>query len=189
MPESVSITAGIASRYATALFDLAKEADALTGVESDLDSLAAALDVSPDLAALIESPVYTRDEQSGAMVALARRMGLSELVTGALGVMAENRRLFVLPKVIELVRAMMAAEKGEVTAKVSASKPLTAAQKDRLTAELGTALGDSAQSVRIEQDVDEGLVGGLVIRVGSRMVDSSIRSRLSRLQNAMKEVG
>ncbi len=189
MPESVSLSAGIASRYATALFELAKESAELSKVEHDLDALGRALEESSDLRDLISSPIYSRDDQVGAVTALAGHMELTTVVTGTLGVMARKRRLFALPQLIELVRSMVAAENGEVTAHVSVPKPLSGNQVERLGSQLGAVLGHEVNKVKIEQTVDESLVGGLVIRVGSRMVDSSIRSKLSRLRNAMREVG
>ena len=189
MAESESLSAGVASRYATALFELAKESGELSTVEQDLEAIETALEDSADLRALISSLIYSRDEQVGAITALAGRMGLSRDVTGTLVVMARKRRLFALPNVLELVRSMIAREKGEVTAHVQTPRPLSSEQLQRLESGLGDAMGDEVNSVRIEQSVDDSLIGGLVIRVGSRMIDSSIKSKLSRLSNAMREVG
>ncbi len=189
MPETVSLSAVVASRYATALFELAKESAELSTVEHDLDALQRALEESPDLRDLISSPIYSRNDQVAAITALAGHMELTQIVTGTLGVMAEKRRLFALPQLIELVRSMVAAENGEVTAHVSVPKPLSGNQVERLGSQLGGVLGREVKKVKVEQTVDESLVGGLVIRVGSKMVDSSIRSKLSRLRNAMREVG
>lgn len=189
VPETVSFSAGVASRYATALFELAKESAELSKVEQDLDALKRALGESSDLRTLISSPIYSRDDQVAAITALAGHMELTPIVTGTLGVMAEKRRLFALPQLIDLVRSMVAAENGEVTAQVSVPKPLSGIQVERLGSQLGEVLGSEVKKVNVEQTVDESLVGGLVIRVGSKMVDSSIRSKLSRLRNAMKEVG
>ncbi len=176
----------IAARYATAVFELAKEGNSLSEVERDLDTLDAALDASPQFRLLISSPIYTRAEQEAAVAALAARMELSETVSRALALMAQKRRLFVLRQLVGAVRGMIAAERGEVTAEVKAPARLAQEQLDRLAGELATALG---KDVKIRQVVDEGLIGGLVIRVGSKMIDSSIRSKLLNLQNAMKEVG
>ena len=176
----------IAARYATAVFELAKESGDLSAVERDLDALDAALDASPEFRLLISSPVYTRAQQEAAVVALAGHMELSETVARTLALMARKRRLFVTRQLVAAVRGMIAAERGEVTAEVTAPVRLAREQLDRLAGELGTALG---KDVKIRQAVDEGLIGGLVIRVGSKMMDSSIRSKLLNLQNAMKEVG
>ena len=184
--DSASMSSEISARYATAVFELAKETDSLSAVERDLDALDAALDASPDFRLLITSPVYTRSEQEAAVAALAGRMELSETVSRTLALMAQKRRLFVLRQLVAAVRGMIAAERGEVTADVTTPVHLAQGQLDRLAGELATALG---KDVKIRQAVDKDLIGGLVIRVGSRMIDSSIRSKLLNLQNAMKEVG
>jgi len=180
-----SISTGIAQRYATAVFELAKEDNVLGAVEADLDQVEAALADSADFRAMITSPVYTRDEQAKAVTAIASKMGLSVPVAGALGVMAEKRRLFVLPAFVRALRAAIAEDKGEVTAEVTAAKAMTKAQQDKLAKALKAAVG---KDVKINMAVDESLIGGLVVKVGSKMIDSSIRSRLAALQNSMKEV-
>lgn len=181
-----SISTGIAQRYATAVFELARDGKQIGAVEADLDQLEAALAGSGDFRAMISSPVYSRDEQAAAVKALAARMGLSDTVTGVLGVMAGKRRLFVLPQLVAALRAAIAADKGEVTADVTAAKAMTKAQQDKLAKALKASVG---KDVKINLAVDESLIGGLVVKVGSKMIDSSIRSRLSALQNSMKEVG
>lgn len=186
MAESASFSAGIAGRYATALFEIARDSKALAAVESELDALAAALEASADLRDLVSSPVYSRDEQGAAMAAIAKKMGLSSTVGNTIALMALKRRLFVLPRVIAAVKAMAAAERGEVTAEVTAAKALTKAQETDLAQSLKAATG---KDVRIKLTVDASLIGGLIVKVGSRMIDSSIRSKLSSLHNAMKEVG
>jgi F-type H+-transporting ATPase subunit delta len=184
--EPASISTGIASRYASAAFDLAKEGKGLAALESDIDALTAALECSSDLRALISSPVYSREEQATAIAALAKKMGLSEIVTNTLGLLAQKRRLFVLPFVLNALRDLLAEEKGEVTAEVISAKALTKTQSDKLAKTLSANIG---KTVKINAAVDESLVGGLVVKVGSKMIDTSIRSKLSALQNTMKEVG
>jgi F-type H+-transporting ATPase subunit delta len=184
--EPASISAGIASRYATAVFELAQEAGDLKGLESDVDALGSALADSADLRALIGSPIYSRDDQTNAIAALSKAMGLSATVTGTLGLMAGRRRLFVLPQLVQSLRAMIAEAKGEVTADVTAAAPLTAAQSKSLADTLAKSVG---KSVKLNVAVDETLIGGLVVKVGSKMIDTSIRAKLASLQNAMKEVG
>lgn len=183
---ATSLTSGAAGRYATALFELAREADELDRAEADLGQLAQALDDSPELVELIRNPVYTRVEQGKAMGAIAARMGLSRLVTNVIGLMASKRRLFALPQMISQFRALLAEHRGEVTAEVTAAHPLSDTQANALSARLKDVLG---RDVKLNVSVDKDIIGGLVVRVGSRMIDSSIRSRLARLQNAMKEVG
>ena len=186
MSETASTSLGIASRYATAVFELAKEAKKLVAVENDVATLTAALKDSADFRELISSPVYSRDQQVAAMGAIAAKMGLGDVFTGTLGLMAQKRRLFVLPQLVAAVAALIAVEKGEITADVTAAKKLTAAQETKLAAVLSKTVG---KDVKIQASVDESLIGGLVIKLGSKMIDTSIASKLSNLQNAMKEVG
>ena len=186
MSETASTSSGIASRYATAVFELAKEANKLAAVETDVATLQAALDDSADFREMMSSPIYTRDQQVAAMGAIAAKMGLSEIVASTLGLMAQKRRLFVLPQLVAAVAERIATEKGEVTAEVVSAKKLTKAQETKLAAELKASVG---KDVKIQASVDEALIGGLVIKLGSVMIDSSIASKLSNLQNAMKEVG
>jgi F-type H+-transporting ATPase subunit delta len=181
-----SISTGIAQRYATAVFELAKEGKALAALEKDLDALETAMNVSADLAAMISSPVYSREDMAKAMAALSVKMNLSPALAGALGVMAAKRRLFVLPQLLASLRTQISEDKGEVTADVVAAKSMTKAQHDKLAKALKATVG---KDVKINLAVDESLIGGLVVKVGSKMIDSSIRSRLNALQNSMKEVG
>jgi F-type H+-transporting ATPase subunit delta len=184
--EPASISTGIAARYATAIFELAKEDKALATLEADIDALDAALKESHDFRELIASPVYSREQQATAVTAIAKKAGLSQIVTNTLALMAGNRRLFVLPQLVRELRDRIAAEKGEVTAEVTAAKALTKAQEDKLAKTLKASVG---KDVKISMAVDESLIGGLVVKVGSRMIDTSIRSKLAALQNSMKEVG
>ena len=186
MSEPASISQGIAARYATAVFELAKETNSLPAAESDLDALQAALTESGDFADLIGSPIYSRAQQTDAIAAIAAKMELSATMSNALSLMASKRRLFVLPQLIAALRAMIAEEKGEVTADVTAAKALTKAQQEKLAAALKASVG---KDVIINATVDDSLIGGLVVKVGSKMVDTSIRSKLAALQNTMKEVG
>ncbi|MCI2395275.1 F0F1 ATP synthase subunit delta [Aliiroseovarius sediminis] len=186
MSEPVSISTGIAQRYATAVFDLAKEGKKLKAVEADVAALEAALADSEDLRDLISSPVYSRDEQGAAISAVAKQMKISPMVVNTLGLMAQKRRLFVLPQLISALRDLIAEDKGEVTAKVTAAKSMTKAQQDKLAKALKASIG---KDVNINLSVDETLIGGLVVQVGSRMIDTSIRAKLNALQNSMKEVG
>ena len=186
MSEPASISTGIASRYATAIFGLASEEKKINAIESDLDSLEAAMADSADFNTLLNSPLYSREVQSEAIAGLAKKMKLSLTMTNALRLMANKRRLFTLPHLAAKLRALIADEKGEVTADVTAAKALTKAQQDKLAASLKKSVG---KDVKINMAVDESLIGGLIVQVGSKMIDSSIRSKLGNLQNAMKEVG
>jgi F-type H+-transporting ATPase subunit delta len=184
--ETASISTGIAERYATAVYDLAKESKKVKAIEADLDGLGAALAESADLRNLINSPVYSRDEQGQAIGALAAKMKLSPILANTLALMAQKRRLFVLPALVKALRALIAADKGEITAEVTSAKALTKAQSDKLAKSLKATTG---KTVTLQTTVDESLIGGLVVKVGSKMIDTSIRSKLNSLQNAMKEVG
>lgn len=186
MSETASISSGIAARYATAVFELAKEEQSLPALETDLDALEAAMADSADLRDLIASPIYGRDESQSAVTAIAAKMGLGATVSNVLALMASNRRLFVLPQLLSGLRQLIAEERGEVTAEVTSAKALTKAQSEKLAATLKAQVG---KDVKINAAVDESLIGGLIVKVGSKMIDTSIASKLSNLQNAMKEVG
>ena len=184
--ETASISTGIAGRYAAAMFELARDEGAMPRLEADVDTLDAALKDSADLRRLIASPLYSREEAGRAIDAVAAATELSASFRNLLGLMAQNRRLFVLPQLVVRLRAMIAEAKGEVTAEVTSAKALTKAQSERLAGVLSAGAG---KDVRIVATVDESLIGGLVVKIGSKMIDTSIRSRLMALQNTMKEVG
>ena len=186
MSEPASISSGIAARYATAIFELARDSGSLDRLEANLDDLSGALADSADLRALVASPVLSRAELGGAVAAIADRMELIPELKKGLGLMAAKRRLFVLPQLVALLDAMIAEEKGEVTAEVTSARPLSQAQADKLSETLKARVG---RDVKLKATVDESLIGGLVVKLGSKMIDTSIRSRLDSLQNAMKEVG
>jgi len=181
-----SVNSGIADRYATALFDLAKDQGALDTVESDLGDLSGMLSESEDLDRLVRSPVIARAEQASAMAAVLDKAGVGALVRNFVGVVANNNRLFALKSIITSYKAMMAAHRGEVSAEVVAAQPLDDEQKSRVADALKTAIG---QDVNIDVRIDESLIGGMVVRVGSRMVDMSLATKLQGLRVAMKGVG
>ncbi len=186
MSEPASISSGIAARYATAVFELARDDQALPSLEQDVEALGAALAESADLRTLISSPIFSRDEQGAAIAALARKMGLTVLLAQTLGLMATKRRLFVLPQMVAQLQDMIAADKGEITAEVTTAKALTQGQAEKLAAAIKARVG---KDVKLKTAVEPALIGGLVVKVGSKMIDTSIRSKLGALQNAMKEVG
>jgi len=183
---SNSLTSGVAGRYATALFEIARDGNLLDEVERDLREIETIHANSADFREILANPVYTREQQGKALAAIASAMGLGQTAASTLGLMAKNRRLFVLPELIAQVKGLIAAHRGEVTAEVTAATTLTQAQLDALSAKLKESVG---KNVKIDVTVDESLIGGLVVKVGSRMIDTSIRSKLSALQNVMKEVG
>ena len=186
MSETAGISTGIAKRYATAVFDLAKEGKAIKALESDVAALEAAMNDSADLRALLTSPLYSREQQSAAVAAIAKKMELSDMTGNLLGLLASKRRLFVLPHLVRVLQDRLAEERGEVAAEVTTAKALTKAQTEKLAKTLKAQVG---KSVTIKETVDESIIGGLIVKVGSKMIDTSIASKLNALQNTMKEVG
>lgn len=180
------MTSGVAGRYATALFDLAKESGDLQKVESDILALEDALAVSPEFREVLASPIHSRDEHARMIAAIADKLGQGVVVRNTLSLIAQNRRLFILPELIEQMKALIADERSEVTVEVTAAKPLSDEQADALKETLKASVG---KDVKLDVTVDESLIGGLVVQIGSRMIDTSIRSKLAQLQNVMKEVG
>jgi F-type H+-transporting ATPase subunit delta len=180
---SAGIKASLAGRYASALFDLASEAGTVTAVETDLGSLEQALAESPELRALIRNPEVSRDALGRVIEGLADAMALSPLTRNFLGVLAQNRRMGDLPAVIRAFTMISAAQRGEVTAEVASAHPLTDAQLSTLETKLRAREG---RTVKLKTRVDPDLLGGLVVTVGSKRIDSSIRSRLNSLAQAMK---
>ena len=178
--------AGLAVRYATALFELARDDGALDAVAADLASIQAMAAESDDLRRLVRSPVIGRREQGKAIDAVMERAGIGRLTRRFIGVVAANRRLFALESVIASFRQLLARHRGELTAIVTTAHPLTAEQRAALDAALRRAIG---VKLAIETKVEPELLGGLVVRIGSRMFDSSLRSKLQRLQLAMKGAG
>lgn len=179
-------TSGLAERYAAALFDLADERHLLDAVAGDLRELRAMLQESGDLSRLLRSPVLSRDAQAKAIAALAERAGLSPLTRDFLGVVARNRRLFAVPGMIEAYLRQLAERRGEVTAEVTVAQPLDETRQNALIEQLRRAVG---ARVSVDIRVDPRLLGGMIVRVGSRMIDASLNSRLQRLRLAMKSVG
>ena len=186
MSEPASISTGIAERYATAVYDLAREANQVDAIEGALTALEAALNDSDDFRRLTTSPLYTREEQEQAIKVLAEKMGLTKIMANTLQLMAQKRRLFALPALVKALRETIAEAKGEITAEVTTAKALTKTQSDKLAKSLTASTG---KKVSLHATVDESLIGGLVVKVGSKMIDTSIRSKLNSLQNVMKEGG
>ena len=186
MPSKTTGATGVAGRYATALFDLAEQGKALDAVAADLRALRQMTAESADLARLIVSPVIGRDDQAKAVTALADKAGFNKLTRNILGVMAQNRRLFALDAVISDFLARLSDSRGEMTAEVTSAAPLSDSQLKAVAESLRESTG---VKVAVETKVDPRLLGGLVVRVGSRMVDSSLRTKLQKLQLAMKGIG
>ena len=175
---------GVAGRYASALFEIAREGNAIDAVSRDLDTMDAMLADSPDLQRLVRNPVFTVDEQSRAMGALLDRTGIGGLAGNLVRLIASKRRLFILPEMIRGYRALVAKSKGIVPATVTVAEP----PSDRVLSEIRSALRDMAGAdVDVNVKVDPSLVGGLVVKIGSRMVDSSLKTKLNSIRIAMKE--
>lgn len=183
--DSASVS-GIAERYAQALLELADEQKQLDQVADDLRAIRAALAESEDLRELARSPLYTREQKTKAVEAVLTRIGSGELTRRFAMVVAQNRRLFALSGMIEGYLAELARRRGEVKAEVTAARPLSDTQNETLVAALRGAVGSKVQ---VDVTVDPSLIGGLVVKVGSRMIDDSLRTKLQRLQLAMKGVG
>ncbi|MDJ0947423.1 MAG: F0F1 ATP synthase subunit delta [Alphaproteobacteria bacterium] len=186
MASQTTVTGAIAERYATALYDLAEEQKALDQAAQDLATLGAMVEHSSDLQRAIRSPLIGRDDQARAMDALIGKAELSELVRRFIGVIARNRRLFALPGIIKAYHALLAARRGEITAEVTSAVQLNEAQVGTLTEAIKRVVG---AKVSVDLKVDPSLIGGLVVRVGSRMIDSSLKTKLQRLQLSMKGIG
>ena len=181
-----SSIAGVAGRYASALFELATETNALPAVEADLGRFTDLMAESADLTRLVRSPVFAADEQARAVGAVLDRAGVGGLVGNFIRVVAGNRRLFVMPDIITAFRTLAAAHRGEVAAEVTSAEPLNDAHVAALKEALKASIG---KDVALHTHVDPTLIGGLIVQVGSRMIDGSLRTKLNSLKLAMKEVG
>lgn len=178
-----SVVGDIAERYGLALYELADEAKSLDDVASDLESLKALIAESDDFAKLLRSPVIDRNAKTKAVSTILEKGGADSLTRRFVGVVAENNRLFVLAEMITAYLAELSRRRGEITAEVTSARPLNDDQLQQLTESLRAKLGGK---VAVEADVDPSLIGGLVVRVGSRMIDASLKTKLQRLQYAMK---
>ena len=186
MAKSGSTISTVAERYAGSLFELARDANQIAQVEKDLARFEALLDGSEDLRRLVESPVFSSEEQLRAISAIADKAGISGITGNFLRVVAGNRRLFALPGMIKAFAQIAAEARGEVVAEVSSAHDLTAAQQNELKAALKSVAG---KDVTIKLTVDPSLLGGLVVKLGSRQIDTSLKTKLASLKLALKEVG
>lgn len=177
---------GVAGSYAGALFDVALETGSLDQVERDLASYSALLDESDDLRRLVASPVFSLNDQLNAISAVLERAGIGGLVANTIKVAARNRRLFATPGIVKAFGERLARHRGEVAAEVTSAEPLSEARVADLKAALRDSLG---KDVALQTHVDPSLIGGLILKVGSRMIDGSLRTKLNSLKHAMKEVG
>ena len=183
METSGGIQASLGGRYAIALFDLARESKSIDAVERSLATIRDALAQSDDFRNLTKSPLVSRENATKAVMASAGEMGIDPTTTRFLGVLAHNRRLGDLPAIVRAFRQLAARHRGEIAAEVTSAHPLDEAQVSELKQQLRTRVGSE---VSVELDVDPDLLGGLVVRIGSQMIDSSIRTRLNALASAMK---
>ena len=185
MASQTSGASGLSGRYASALFDLADEAKALDQVSGDLTDLGSMIADSADLAHLLSSPVISRDDQAASLVEIAKKAEFAELTQNFIGVVVANGRAFALPDIVKAFQAILAARRGEVTAEVVSAKALSDAQTSEIADQLKQAVGSP---VALEAKVDPSLLGGLVVKLGSRMIDTSLKSKLQQLRLAMKGV-
>ncbi len=177
---------GVSGRYATALFELARDQKSVDAVKADLDKFTAMLADSPDLLRLVRSPVFTADAQAKALSAVLTKAGISGISANFLKVLTANRRLFAVADVIRAFRALVAKFKGEATAEVTVAEKLSDTNLDALKAALKSVSG---KDVDLNVKIDPSIIGGLVVKLGSRMVDSSLRTKLNSIKHAMKEAG
>jgi len=177
---------GVPGRYAAALFELAREEGALDRIGGELEQFSRMLDESPELLRLVRSPVFSAAEQMRALNAVLERAGIGGLTANFLGLVARNRRLFAVREMITAYRKLLARHRGEVTAEVVSAHRLSEEQVDSLAAVLKQKVG---HDIRLDTRVDPSILGGLVVKVGSRMIDNSLRTKLENLRVAMKEVG
>jgi len=184
--DTTSPESGVAERYATALFELARDSNALDVVETDLKRFAGLIEESADLKRLVRSPVFSADDQRRAISAVLDKAELGGLVGNFIKVAAQNRRLFAVTDMISAFGRLLARHRGEVSAEVTSAEPLSETHLGELKAALKASLG---KDVALETRVDSSLIGGLIVRVGSRMIDGSIKTKLNSLKLAMKEVG
>lgn len=177
---------GVSGRYATALFELARDEKSVDAVRADLDKFEAMLADSADLARLVRSPIFSADAQSKALTAVLDKAGIAGTSAKFLKVLIANRRLFAVTDVIRAFRALVAKFKGEATADVTVAEALNEKNLDALKTALKSVTG---KDVALNVKVDPSIIGGLVVKLGSRMVDSSLRTKLNSIKHAMKEAG
>jgi len=181
-----SVLVTIARPYASALFDLASDANDIAGVEKALDGLSALIDSSEEFSGFLKSPVVSGEVKSNVVAALIKKAKLKGLSANFLNLVAKNQRLFAVPQMISHFKRLLQRERGEVHAEVTSAQPLSKAHQDSLAKALKEKIG---KDVTLEQHVDADLIGGLIVKVGSQMIDSSLKAKLTAMKIAMKEVG
>ena len=186
MASNIKGVTGLTGRYASALFDLAEENNVLDDVAKDLTLLQGLIDESDDLSRMIKSPIISRDEQTRSMMAILDKGKFSDLTKKFIGLISSNRRLFAVRGIIDDYLTILSSKRGEITADVVSAVPLSKDQEGKLLEKLDSIV---TGEVSLRLNVDPGLLGGLVVKIGSRMVDSSISSKLQRLRLAMRGFG
>lgn len=186
MSEATTSLTGMPARYATALFELAIEDKALEKVGKELVQIEAMLDTSEDLQRLITSPAFTAEQQERSISAILEKAKIKGITANFLALVAQKRRLFALPKMIQCYRGLLSRHKGEVRAEVTSAAKLSADQQKKLKSSLKSVVG---RDIQVDTVIDESLLGGLIVKVGSQMIDTSLRTKLQNLKIAMKEVG
>ena len=176
---------GMAGRYATALFELALEDKAVDAVKQDLDQFDALIAANPDLARLVRSPVFSADEQLKALSAILAKAGIKGIAANFLRVITTNRRLFAVRDMIRGYRTLVARHRGEVTAEVTVAEQLSDKNLDALKSALKSVTG--GKDIDLDVNIEPAIIGGLIVKVGSRMIDSSLRTKLNAIKFAMKE--
>jgi len=177
---------GVSGRYATALFELARDEKSIDAVKADLDKFAALLAESEDLKRLVRSPVFAAEAQLKALSAVLDRAGISGISANFLNVLTANRRLFAVADVVRAFDALVAKFKGEASADVTVAEALSDKNLDALKTALKSVTG---KDVALNVKIDRSIIGGLIVKFGSRMVDSSLRTKLNSIKHAMKEAG
>jgi F-type H+-transporting ATPase subunit delta len=180
-----SIVSGMAGRYAQALFDLALDEKAVDAVKADLETFEAMVAESSDLLRLVRSPVFGAEEQGKALAAVLDKAGIKGLAANFLKLVTSNRRLFAVRDMIKAFRTLVARWKGEIGAEVTVAEKLSDSHLEELKSALKSITG--GKSVDLNVKVDPGIIGGLTVKLGSRMVDSSLRTKLNAIKHAMKE--
>jgi F-type H+-transporting ATPase subunit delta len=179
------IISGMAGRYGHALFELALDGKAVDAIKGDLDRFDAMIAESPDLNRLVRSPVFDADSQLRALTAILDKAGITGIAANFLRVVTANRRLFAVRDMIRAYRALVARHKGEATAQVTVAEPLSDSNRDALKGALKSVTG--GKDIDLDVKIDPAIIGGLIVKVGSRMVDSSLRTKLNAIKIAMKE--
>lgn len=186
MAGNEAMMAGVAGRYASALLETAQEDDQVAAVERDIDAIRQMIDESEDMRRLVRSPVFSADDQAGAIEKVLGQAGVQGLTMNFFKLLVRNRRLFATQDIIRAFKALAADARGEVRAEVASAVPLNDGQLDELRSTLKASVG---KDVMLETSVDPSLLGGLVVKIGSRMIDSSLKTKIATLKTRMKEVG